>query len=629
MSQAGIINVIDNNPTIPIYFEADTGFAVALFNVIRIVGAGGIVTSATGNVITVDGSGLSPDLTLTGDTGGPLSPTGDNWNIVGGSVAAGTTPMQVNGAVSTLTVNVQRTQASASSAANRAGIGSFDSAFFTVDANGYVSISGTAIGQTITGNSGGALSPVGGNWNILGAAVAAGTSPVASSGSGNTLTLNVQRAQAIAATNASNVGLAAFDNTKFTVDANGFVSISGTAIGQTITGNSGGALSPVAGNWNIVGTGSTTASGSGNTLTVQMTGLTNHAILVGAGTATITKLALGSSGQVLQSGGASADPAWSTATYPSTAGTTGTILRSNGTNFVNTTATYPTTTTINQLLYSSAANTITGLATANNSILSTDGSGVPSLGTSLNNNYTFTTSTAGGNRVLTVSNTDNTSATSEAIVTISTGGTSSGDPYSRYVVGTTRSYSVGIDNSDSQSFLINTAANATAAPSTGGNIFKMTSGGNRTMVLNACNNADMTNTVTDATGDGTLVNPVIFDGELFDQNSNYDPTTGLFTAPVTGKYLVTAALTFGDLGASHTSGEIRIVASGSTYSEYFNPGAGRDASNRYTASITRIVSVTATNTIAILCSVSGSTKTVDILGNSFAQRSGFCVNLIS
>ena len=55
MSQAGIINVILNNPTIPIYFEGDTGFAVALFNVIRIVGANGITTSGTGNTLTVAG----------------------------------------------------------------------------------------------------------------------------------------------------------------------------------------------------------------------------------------------------------------------------------------------------------------------------------------------------------------------------------------------------------------------------------------------------------------------------------------------------------------------------------------------------------------------------------------------
>lgn len=153
ISQAGIINVIDNNPTIPIYFEGDTGFAVALFNTIIFAGAGGIVTSATGNTVTIDGSGIAFDLTLTGDTGGPLSPTADNFNILGGSGAAGTTPVQVNGAISTLTVNVQKAQAIAATNATNVGLAAFDSAFFSVDANGFVSFIGGG-GGTVTSVSG-------------------------------------------------------------------------------------------------------------------------------------------------------------------------------------------------------------------------------------------------------------------------------------------------------------------------------------------------------------------------------------------------------------------------------------------------------------------------------------------
>ena len=47
------------------------------------------------------------------------------------------------------------------------------------------------------------------------------------------------------------------------------------------------------------------------------------------------------------------------------------------------TATYPATTTINQLLYSSSANTIAGLATANSGILITSSGGVPSISSTL------------------------------------------------------------------------------------------------------------------------------------------------------------------------------------------------------------------------------------------------------
>src|SRR4029077_20170853 len=118
--------------------------------------------------------------------------------------------------------------------------------------------------------------------------------------------------------------------------------------------------------------------GTANTETVQLTGLTNHAIQVGAGTATLTQVSVGSTGQVLQAN-SSANPTWSTATFPSTATGTGTILRADGTNWVATTATYPATTTVSQILYSSATNVVSGLATANNGVLIANNTGVPSM----------------------------------------------------------------------------------------------------------------------------------------------------------------------------------------------------------------------------------------------------------
>ena len=76
----------------------------------------------------------------------------------------------------------------------------------------------------------------------------------------------------------------------------------------------------------------------------------NGAIPYSTGTA-IALLAAGSSGQLFQSSGAGA-PAW-------------------------TTTTYPTTTTVSQLLYSSSANTVAGLSTVNSSVLTTNATGVP------------------------------------------------------------------------------------------------------------------------------------------------------------------------------------------------------------------------------------------------------------
>jgi hypothetical protein len=43
----------------------------------------------------------------------------------------------------------------------------------------------------------------------------------------------------------------------------------GTTVGKTITGDSGGALSPTAGNWNILGRSGSKTAGSGSTLTIN------------------------------------------------------------------------------------------------------------------------------------------------------------------------------------------------------------------------------------------------------------------------------------------------------------------------------------------------------------------------
>jgi hypothetical protein len=101
----------------------------------------------------------------------------------------------------------------------------------------------------------------------------------------------------------------------------------------------------------------------------------NNGILVTSPTGTPSILGgTGTANQIILSG-SSATPTWSTAIYPAT-------------------------TTINQLLYSSAANTITGLATANSSTLMTNGSGVPAWQTTSSN---FVTSLTGTSLQITVS----------------------------------------------------------------------------------------------------------------------------------------------------------------------------------------------------------------------------------
>ena len=231
--------------------------------------------------VTLNGSGAAE--TITGDSGGALSPTAGNWNIIGGTVVAGTSPLKTAGSGSTLTINAQRSQAIASTDATKIGLAVFDSAAFDVDANGFVQLNGGGIAATsftVDANTAPGTNPVvptaAGGVTIEAAAVAAHSVPIETrSRAANTFKVEVQEAAAVAATDATKSGISHFDSARFTVDANGFVSANGSGLGETITGQSGGALSPSSGNWNIngatvaAGTAPLVTAGSGNTLTIN------------------------------------------------------------------------------------------------------------------------------------------------------------------------------------------------------------------------------------------------------------------------------------------------------------------------------------------------------------------------
>lgn len=127
----------------------------------------------------------------------------------------------------------------------------------------------------------------------------------------------------------------------FTAGAPVWVALGGGATAlATLTGDSGGAISPTGGNINLLGTANQIATtGSGSTITASLVGpytpatYTAHGVLIGEGTSSIVATSAGSAGQVLTSGGASADPAWTTATFPATA-TAGSLIAATATNVI-------------------------------------------------------------------------------------------------------------------------------------------------------------------------------------------------------------------------------------------------------------------------------------------------------
>jgi hypothetical protein len=233
---------------------------------------------ANGFVSLVGGSlGTTSFAVQTGTS--PVVPTGGGQVTVNGAVvAAGTNPIRTDGTgANTFAIEVQKSQAIAATDATKIGLSVFNSANFTVDADGFVSLlgGGQAIDSIgVDATSGGGTNPVlptvAGLVTVNGAVVAAGTNPVRTvSTAANVYQVQLQTSQALAAADATKIGLSNFDSASFAVAATGFVTLNPSTVGKTITGDSGGALSPSSNNWNILGGPGVTTSGSGSTLTIN------------------------------------------------------------------------------------------------------------------------------------------------------------------------------------------------------------------------------------------------------------------------------------------------------------------------------------------------------------------------
>jgi hypothetical protein len=111
---------------------------------------------------------------------------------------------------------------------------------------------------------------------------------------------------------------------------------------QTLTGNTGGAISPSGGNINTFGAGSISISGTGSTLTTQLTGLTQYNVLAGVSSNTITSISPSTAGIPLISEGASMYPAFGTALVVG-GGTGSSTFNINGPVISGTTTTSPLT----------------------------------------------------------------------------------------------------------------------------------------------------------------------------------------------------------------------------------------------------------------------------------------------
>ena len=142
---------ISLNGNIANSYVEDVGSAIPSGNVLNVLGVNGVTTTGSGNTITIGlaGGGLAIDsINVDAHTAPGTDPVvPDNAGLIsitGGQVAAGVVGTNVlrtdSLAANAFTIEVQRSQAAASSTVADNGVSHFDSSIFSVDSNAFVSL---------------------------------------------------------------------------------------------------------------------------------------------------------------------------------------------------------------------------------------------------------------------------------------------------------------------------------------------------------------------------------------------------------------------------------------------------------------------------------------------------------
>ena len=161
----------------------------------------------------------------------------------------------------------------------------------------------------------------------------------------------------------------------------------------------------------------------------------------------------------------------------------------------------------------------------------------------------------------------------------------------------------------------------------GNEALKIDANGHITNALQPCFFAKKNSDTADVAVNSAVA--VVFDSEIFDQNADFDTSNGTFTAPITGRYYLSASMYVGAMPNDANYCLMELVASNRSHMDIFRSQAGDAEWTYHSFKVATLMDMDAGDTAKVNFYMPNGTQSVDITGNSTHSHTSFSGHLVA